>query len=119
MIADFSVRPTNGLIDGETIQIVEGRWPEKVGCGLAVSDKGFDLIEPCLRAACAEWTSGHRYGVFELSPSAIPLLVRLLRGEAERLSSGIASRPETTLVTAVADWLSARSATVPVSILGY
>ena len=116
----IGVRNTTGVIGGETIQIVEGRWPDEVGDGLALTDVGLDLIEPCLRTACSDWTSEHRYGAFELPPSTRSSLVRLLQSEAARLTEGDGTRPqEAKLLTDVADWLDARSVTVPISILGY
>jgi hypothetical protein len=63
MAADLSVKPTVGLVPGETIQFAEGRCPGEIGEGVVLSEEGFDLIEPYVRTACPGWTSDHRYGV--------------------------------------------------------
>ncbi len=120
MADDIGVRATTGVVGGELIQFVEGRWPGQVGDGLAVSDEGFDLIEPSLCATCSDWTSAHRYGVFELTYQARSLLVKLLRDEAAGRAERDEARPQNAkLLSDIADWLDARPVSMPISILGY
>jgi len=113
---DLRLRPTVGLVSGLTIQFAEGRWREEIGEGVALSEDGFDLIEPHLRTACAEWTAAHRYGVFELSNPSKASLVSLLRTAADKASGG--STQENELLCQLAEWLDARSDEKTISILG-
>jgi hypothetical protein len=116
---DLTLRPTVGLADGLTLQFAEGRWPGEIGDGVGLTEEGFALIEPCLRAACPEWTNMHRYGVFELSGPARATLANALRAEAARhdnVSNGPA--PDKNLLGNLAGWLEDRSDERPVSILG-
>ncbi|WP_283418593.1 hypothetical protein [Sphingopyxis sp. Geo48] len=59
--------PTQGLVGGLCIQVVDGRWDRAVGAGLAFNEAAIDLIEPHISASCAGWSPERRYGVFELS----------------------------------------------------
>jgi hypothetical protein len=120
MADNFELLPTVGLIGGETIQIVEGRWPDEVGSGIALGEAAFDLIEQCLRTAYPDWRDAHRYGVFELSPPARQTLVTLLRQKAVNLASARETgTSETKLLTEIADWLNSRCDGRPISVLGY
>jgi hypothetical protein len=119
-LLEFELRPTHGLASGVTIQFAEGRWPEGVGEGVAMSERSFDLAEPCIDAACSEWTSGHRYGVFEISTSNRKLLVMLLRRESAKwLDSSNGSEQASVFLERLADWLEKRFDKPFVSILGY
>lgn len=90
---------TYGLVSGEVIQFADGRWPGIVGAGIAVSEEGFDLVEPHLRAAAPSWTSDHRYGVFELKAPAREELARRLMAELRR------SRKQTQRLRSLGHWL--------------
>ncbi len=109
--------PTTGLIGGMTIQFAEGAWPGEIGSGVAMSDEAFDLIEPSVKSACDKWSSGHRYGVFEISVSERRELLRLLRDIETRMLS---RAEEVDLVRGLANWIEAHcEVDGPVSILGY
>ena len=120
---DLELKRTVGLVGGLTIQFAEGRWTGRwegeIGEGIALEIEAFDLIEPCLRAACPEWTSMHRYGVFELPVKGRPQLAMLLRSEAARIRDlGSGSAKEAALFGTLADWLEARCDGRAISILG-
>lgn len=107
---------TDGLVRGEVIQFADGRWPGVVGAGIAVSEEGFDLVEPHLRAAAPSWTSDHRYGVFELKAPVRKELARRLMAEAAALPQ---AEPKASLFRALAAWLEQRlDEWKPVSVFG-
>ncbi|KQY92205.1 hypothetical protein ASD21_12300 [Caulobacter sp. Root1455] len=107
---------TDGLVGGEVIQFADGRWPGVVGGGIAISEEGFDLIEPHLRAAAPGWTSDHRYGVFELTAPARQELARRLMVEVAALPDADA---EALLFKALATWLEQRlDGWKPVGVFG-
>ena len=120
---DLELKPTVGLVGGLTIQFAEarpsGRLQDEIGDGVALSEAGFDLVEPHLRSACPEWTDMHRYGVFELAAQARASLAMLLRCEAARVSEA-SERPrkKADLFGHLADWLDARCDDRPISIFG-
>lgn len=120
---ELELKPTTGLASGLTIQFVEARWTghrvEEVGEGVALSNAAFDLVEPCLSAACPAWTGMHRYGVFELPAEARRSLAMLLRAEAGRIPRREGgSGKEAELFVNLAEWLNARCDDRPISILG-
>lgn len=96
-----------------TVQVADGRWPGEIGSGVLMSDEAFDFVEPFIAAACADWTSEHRYGNFELSlPDRKRLVTKLLLAAD--------SHSQSKLLADLARWLEPRSAdNRPVSILGY
>lgn len=96
---------TDGLAAGEVIQFADGRWPGVVGAGIAISEEGFDLVEPHLRAAAAGWTPDHRYGVFELKAPARRELATRLTAEVAALPE---VEPQAVLFKALAAWLEQR-----------
>jgi hypothetical protein len=100
--------PTDGLSGGETIQFAEGRWPGTIGAGVAMTEMGFDLVEPHLKVASPDWTYGHRYGVFELSPAARATMVPALRSAAAALRMERNHRAQADLLKRLSDWLEAR-----------
>lgn len=116
---DFELKPTVGVVGGLTIQFAEGRWQESIGDGVALTEKGFDRLVPCLRIACPEWTDMHRYGVFELPVGTRAALVTLLKSEAARARDlGDGSERAVSLFDELAAWLDARCDQRPISILG-
>ncbi len=120
---NLDLTPTRGLVGGLTIQFAEGRWTgrsdSEIGEGVALSEEAFNLVEPSLRSACGEWTSMHRYGVFQLPGGAAPSLASLLRAEAERITQATCgSEKEADLLRNLANWLDARRDRRPISILG-
>jgi hypothetical protein len=116
---DLSLKPTVGLVGGPTVQFAEGRWPDEIGGGVALSEEAFELVEPHVRRACPAWTEAHRYGVFELPRSARAPLVSSLRSEAIHLRSfPDNSEGKTELFDSLADWLARRCDEGDVSILG-
>lgn len=116
---DFELKPTVGLMGGLTIQFAEGRWREEIGDGVALTEEGFDLIEPCLRTACPEGKDMHRYGVFELPVQArAPLAILLRSGAAHVSGGGDGSERAADLFGKLADWLDAHCDERPISILG-
>ena len=107
---------TEGLVGGEVVQFADGRWPGVVGAGIALSEEGFDLVEPHLRAAAPGWTSDHRYGVFELEAPARKELARRLLAEASAFPE---TEPMVSLFRALAAWLEQRlDEWKPVSVFG-
>ncbi|MNV32536.1 hypothetical protein D3C71_1238760 [compost metagenome] len=107
---------TTGLAEGETVQFVDGRWPGKIGAGIAIREEAFDHIEPHLRAVAPDWTTGHRYGVFQLSVGARARLAKRLRSV---VSDSVEATAKNTLFMVLAEWLEERpDADSPVSILG-
>jgi hypothetical protein len=104
---------TNGLVGGMTVQFAEGHWPGEIGSGVVMSDEAFDFVEPFVAAVCADWTSDHRYGVFELS---VPNRKRL----ASALLDGAGTHGQRGLLADLAKWLEARCGDDrPISILGF
>jgi hypothetical protein len=119
-MADFTLRPTTGLVPGMTIQFAEGSWPGDIGEGVAVTDEAFDSLEPHLLAACPGWTPMHRYAPYDLSASACPALAQLLRSEGKRLRKTGERLGESALFLDLAGWLEVRcDAGRTLSILGY
>ncbi|MBX7514799.1 hypothetical protein K3179_09600 [Qipengyuania sp. GH38] len=109
--------PTSDFIGGMTIQFAEGAWRGNPGSGVAISDEAFDYIEPLVESACANWTAGHRYGVYETSVSERKLLLRRLRDQEKRI---LPSAAHADLVRGLADWIEAYcNDEIPVSIWGY
>ena len=108
---------TTGLVGGETIQFADGRWPGVFGAGISMTEETFDLIEPHLRMAAPDWTSDHRYGVFELSASARRELAKRLRTEANMLRDPDAT---SALFNTLASWLEMRPEELqPVGVFGF
>lgn len=104
---------TTGLAAGMTVQFAEGRWPGEIGAGVLMSDEAFGLIEPFVASVCADWTSDHRYGVFELS-------LQDRRALAATLGEAATTHHSPKLLLELAYWLEARSqVNQPISILGY
>ena len=119
MTSDLTLKPTVGLKSGLTIQFAECPASDEIGDGVAVTEEGFDLIEPYLRAACAAWTDMHRYGAFELPLSARVSLVRSLRSGAIRIRNGADNRRgESELLDDLANWLAARRDEAEIRVLG-
>jgi hypothetical protein len=107
---------TDGLIGGETIQFAEGRYPGVVGAGVAMREEAFDLVEPIIRAACPNWTSGHRYGVFQLSTRDRKKLLHQLRAAAAESTISAVSN----LYGRLADWIEPYCEhDEPIGIFGY
>jgi hypothetical protein len=117
--APFALRPTNGLIGGLTVQFAEGRWPDQIGPGLAMTEEAFiHLVEPHLPEIAPGWTPMHRYGVFPLCPEVRQALAARLRSAAVTLRREEAI-PQSKLLEGLADWLDLRvSPEQDVSILG-
>jgi len=108
-----------GLVGGDTIQFVEGRWDD-VGAGIAVKEEAFFLVEPHLSCAWDAWVSSRRYGASELPASARILLVESLRAEAAELGKGSTeASDQAQFFEQIADWLATRcDERQPISILG-
>lgn len=95
------------------VQFAEGRWPGEIGTGVLMSDEAFGLIEPFVASVCADWTSEHRYGIFELS-------LRDRRAVAVMLSDAAKTYQQPKFLIELAEWLEARCrVNQPISILGY
>ena len=110
---DLKLKPTVGLVPGETIQFALGRWQDAIGSGVALSEEAFDRVEPHLRSVWPEWKPELRYGAAELPQPIVSTLAQRLRSESEQMSS------EAELFRQLADWLDAHcDGPEPVSILG-
>ena len=119
MAPDLTLKPTVGLEGGETIQFAECPLSDTIGDGVAMTEEGFELIEPYLRAACAAWTDMHRYGVFELPLSARVSLIGSLRSGAARVRNDAGRRRgESELLDGLANWLAARRDEAEIRVLG-
>ena len=105
MLAADDFTFTTGLVGGETVQFADGRWPGEVGAGIAITEEGFELVVPHLRAAAPEWAADHRYGVFELSANARRDLAKRLRNEAAMIPR---AKAQSAMFTALAAWLEER-----------
>jgi hypothetical protein len=121
MAADFHLTPTTGLVGGMTVQFAEGAWPGEIGSGVAMTDEAFNIIEPLLRAAAPGWTSMHRYGVFELTPSVRADLTKTFKSKvAEYLQKEPEAQPKIQMLEELSAWLEARADRIgSVSVLGY
>ena len=110
--------PPRGLEKGLYVQFADGRWDAEVGEGLALNEAAFDLIEPHVSKCFAEWTSTHRYAVFELSLRERTDLSVVLRQSANTAFK-VAPASSLRLFSDLADWLESRSEEHQiVSILG-
>jgi hypothetical protein len=119
MTPDLTLTPTVGLVGGLTIQFAECPLSDTIGEGVAMSEEGFDLIEPYLREACPAWTDMHRYGVFKLPLSARDSLVSSLRSGAVLARNDSVDRwGESELLDSVANWLAGRRHNTEIRILG-
>lgn len=111
-MSNYKLTPTIGLSPGMTVQFAEGCWPGEVGEGLSMSDAAFNFVEPYLSKHCREWTSEHRFGVFELG-----------QGEASKLTQAFREAKvfdeNASFLSALADWLEPRCReNRPILILG-
>jgi len=118
MAPNLTLNPTVGVVGGLTIQFAECPASDEIGDGVAMTEEGFDLIEPYLRGASA-WTDMHRYGVFELPLSARVSLVCSLRSGAVRVRHDADSQQgESELLDGLANWLEARRDEAEIRVLG-
>lgn len=108
-----TLQVTTGLARGMTVQFAEGFLDGEIGTGVLLTDEAFDFVEPFVAAVCANWTSYHRYGVYELSLCERKVLATLL-GDAAKTHS------QPMLLRELAEWLEAHCGEhQPLSILGY
>ena len=105
--------PTIGVSAGMTVQFAEGSWRGEIGEGVSMSDAAFNVVEPYIFQHCRDWTSEHRYGVFELGQAEAIKLSQAFR-EAKALEDNAS------FFSALADWLEFRlRGKTPILILGY
>lgn len=120
MAGTYELTPTIGLAGGMTVQFADGRWPGEIGHGVAMTDEAFNIVEPHLKAAASDWTSDHRYGVFELRPAVRLALIVAFRSKSSDLRRQTSQHAQADFLETLARWLEARSDEAwPVSVLGY